>query len=260
MRSRAGRLRFSLLTMLVVVAALAGVLGWMYRPRSYTAQTLVETVRWPRLIFDETHLPDEAFFAQQKQAFAVLLTSEPILDSALMRSDVAALEIVKGCAARGRDVAREWLKNSLEVSYPDGLDVMKVSIRGANEDMREECILLNAVVDVFVTNVQTGARLNASERESNIQLALTDLKARLIKQLTELQELEVRTDSPFADSFEDMKMLELDIGAAKTIYQALTIRLLQLQTARRLDETVLPHAMDAGFPVRVIQTAVVDEH
>jgi polysaccharide biosynthesis transport protein len=129
---------------------------------------------------DVTHTPAER--SAITTALDNSIRSRSTLAAAVWRRDIRDLSII----ANKKDPVG-WLSRNLQVAFPDDYETMKVSLSG--HDRRETAILVNAVVDAYMSEVVDAERKNRENRISELK-ALQSRKAEEIKdQLSDLRRM-----------------------------------------------------------------------
>jgi hypothetical protein len=138
------------------VGALAGLVGAVLLVRTVMASdqpgdpeegvyaTLQITSYRPSVLFDLKE--PQADFRTYLETQAALLKSRMVLNRALLDPKVAALPTIKG-----QEEPSEWLSKAIQVQYSPESMIVRLSLDGGPR--RELAVILNAVVDAYMTGV-----------------------------------------------------------------------------------------------------------
>jgi beta-lactamase regulating signal transducer with metallopeptidase domain len=176
--------RWWLAVLLVLLVSAAIGLTWMgVTHGNYTAtaylQIHMRALSNPPPVFDRERF--EIFTSTQKE----LLLSRPVLLVALRKPEVARLPEVQQ-AQRASD-AVDWLKKRVSVSFPGKAGFMEVSFRG--DDPKAAAVLVNAVVDSYLTDVVKADRDAKRERLNKLENACADKEQQIRDKRGELKSL-----------------------------------------------------------------------
>ena len=107
-----------------------------------------------------------------------------VLLASIRKPEVARLPCIK--AHEGADPAA-WLERQLSVSFPGRAEIMEVSV--TRSDPKEATLLVNAVVDSYLTEVVNAER-NANQQKLNeLDRAFTSKETDIRDKMTELKQL-----------------------------------------------------------------------
>jgi beta-lactamase regulating signal transducer with metallopeptidase domain len=133
-------------------------------------------------------------FEIYKNTQCAILTGNFVLRAALQNPKIAKLPSIQAAQASGDPV--KWLADRLEVQFPGKAEIMKVSFHG--KDRKEAALVLNAVVDAYMTEVVT---------------VETDKKS---QRLDELEKICAAKDQDLRQKREQSKRMALDSGASES--------------------------------------------
>jgi hypothetical protein len=251
-RRRRAALRFSLLVLLLAVALAAAVLGWTFYRHRHSVEAYVHIVADPDSYFlpDKPH--DEASYQRYVRANVAFVTSPMILEAALMRSEVAALSIVK----RHEDPV-EWLKDAILIDFPDTDDVMRLRLFSTRKDMSEECTLLDAILELYVERVATERRVDHAAKREALRSALTSVQRQLSSKSLEYDELRRASANTTEGTTLVTATLKAEIEALKRVAIDLEVKIhqLRLETEYETRDQLNPNGRSYGAPLRIIQPA-----
>ncbi|MBN1909746.1 MAG: hypothetical protein JW818_08405 [Pirellulales bacterium] len=137
----------------------SGATTWLVRAPRYTAVSLVRIAeKEPSLVFGGRRGSGNGDFGVYKRTQQQLLLSLPILKDALQKPEIAQLPLV-----RSQRAPVTWLTGALMVRFPDGAEVMRVSLEGKNpQDLID---IVNSVVDTYMDHVR---RIECEEQEQRL--------------------------------------------------------------------------------------------
>ena len=107
----------------------------------------------------------------ERQTQVALIKSRLVIAAALRPTEIKQLETVQRLGDRQEDPV-EWLEKSLEVSFPDGPEIIRIALSGDDaEDVRK---LVDAVKDSYLKDVVNRSVADRHERHRR----LTDIAAK----------------------------------------------------------------------------------
>jgi len=124
-------------------------------------------------------------FEIYKATHAELLKSRFIVRTALRNPKVAKVASIQRQQASGN--AEDWLANRLRVSFPGNAEVMAVSLRG--DDLKEAALLVNAVVDAYMTEVVFAEQDKKRHRFSELEAVINDKEQEMRTKREQLKSL-----------------------------------------------------------------------
>jgi uncharacterized protein involved in exopolysaccharide biosynthesis len=160
----------------------------------------------------------DACMVRQREA----LLSKSVLATALGRPQVAALSSVRAHAERGD--AAQWLADALKVESPGKSELVVVSC--TMSDPREAAILANAVVDVYVAQMQH-ARQELQNRLDKAESRISKLQNELDRKRRALAKdrsapAAGKSSIPHAHGARDAAGVRAEIGSLQRELQNLT--------------------------------------
>jgi hypothetical protein len=142
------RLRFSLLSLLILVTAACLLLGWAFRPIQVRATALFHVSNRPQSIFgDNGPGADKANFELVKKTQIALLESDMVLSAAARKPGIASLQVL-----RGREPTA-WLAENLEVGFPNDSELLSISLVGPDGFATDLATLVDAVANAYQDEV-----------------------------------------------------------------------------------------------------------
>jgi capsular polysaccharide biosynthesis protein len=166
---------------LVVLAALA---AWFFVPVQYEAYALLKVANRPPAVLTGPAATAGEDFSIFKRTQAQLLLSSAVLEGTLRDPQIDRLAIVQA----HQDDPVSWLRNQLEVNYPDDAEIMRVTLRGSRPD--ELPIIVDKVVDVFLREVVEHEKQMRLDGEEKLRRAYEKQSADYQKELNALRTLE----------------------------------------------------------------------
>ena len=209
--SRSGKIRFSLLGLLVLITLICVGLGWAVRSKPYLAETYL-SIKSPS---EATDRQQQVFRATQK----ALVASEFVLNNALSRSQIAQLD----CVIKQQPHELSWLRNELEVSFPGDSEIMVVSLRGKDSEMDELCTLLDAVIQSYTNEVVFKSRVERNEVMEGKQKKLRQLQEELEEKVDRFSSLQRELEPQEGEIPGKMILLKQEIEILKLLTSELQI-------------------------------------
>lgn len=153
-----------------VFTAAAGAAVWFVVEDQYTAFAELRAHAAPRHLLDEGSARPQEKFETYINSVKQLITSRSVLTEALRSEEVQACSIVQ----EQRD-QEAWLAKQLSVAIPRDSQILLVRMTSPNPE--ESAIIVNAVVDTYLENVQAKERGELNEKRdtlANIHANLLD--------------------------------------------------------------------------------------
>jgi hypothetical protein len=220
---RPRRLRFSLWTMLVVVTIACVIFGLMYRSHGAAAVILFQVRAQPTVVGNEGGQFDAREFEIFQQSQISRIKSDWLLQSALRDPSLRRAAIL---AERGDLIV--WLRERLEVEFPQQGEILSIQIRGARDEAADLRLIVDAVAKAYREDVLESDRIyHLKERDTQARL-VSDLRERVenrIRQIDKLKEELGETDAAVKTA-----QLELEINTSQW---RVAIKKLELLDARR---------------------------
>ncbi|MBN2023864.1 MAG: hypothetical protein JW809_13860 [Pirellulales bacterium] len=143
-------------TLGLLCGLVSGATAWLVRAPRYTAVSLVRIAeKEPSLVFGGSRGGGNGDFGVYKRTQQQLLMSLPNLKDALEKPEIAQLPLI-----RNQRAPVTWLTNELTVRFPDGAEVMRVSLEGKYpQDLID---IVNSIVESYMTRVR---RVEREEQE-----------------------------------------------------------------------------------------------
>jgi capsular exopolysaccharide synthesis family protein len=222
-----------------------GIATWllMSKTGTYTVQAMVHLASAPDSLLPRA-TPDFEKFAYFQMTQQTLVKSQVVLEAVLKDPEVASLGITRRAGA-----AKEWLAQGLKVDFPQGAEILRISMTGEEPD--DLVVLVNAVMRTYVEKF-----VNTEEKKRKAKLAqLERLKSEHGKQLTAKQ-LALRASAPklgvidarSLTAFQEMQMQQLasareQLGLRQEEKWGLEGKLKQLRRAKET-HSVPAHLVD----------------
>lgn len=150
---------------------------------AYTSYALLRvSFRQPSIAFPRMEPAADKEFEVYKRSQAELLKCRFVMAHALRSPAVKELNVDN----RYRDPA-QWLAENIVVEFPSDAEVMKVSL--TSQDRDEAQILLQAVVDAYLSQVVAVERNQVRARLDRLERACTECSMRVRTRRSELREL-----------------------------------------------------------------------
>ena len=145
--------------------------------------------------------------------------------------------------------AADWLSQSLEVSFVDDSDVMRIRIRGLNVEMREERVVLDGVAQTMVGSASIQKRMRMAQRRDQAESSLLQARSELDEKIAKRDKLASAPGE--LDSAQNPRLAQIDAEVAKqkSIVDKMTHDLLAL--------IVTPDPRRGSeYPARIVQHAM----
>jgi polysaccharide biosynthesis transport protein len=120
-----------------------------------------------------------------------LLLNPLVLRAALMNPEINNLSVIKD-----QKNPKEWLKKNLQITFPDNSEIMQVSLPGA--DQRELAMVVNAVVDAYITNF-----VDAERQLRNLRIS-------------ELRNVQVEKEQEIKDALNQLRRMAQSLGTSES--------------------------------------------
>ncbi len=166
----------------LLCAALAAPVVWITHVPQYTATAVLRIAAVPERILFNTAETAGQNFALYKNTQSQLLTSDFVLISALRRTEVAQLAVL-----RDEEDPVRWLSRELRVSFPADAEIMRVQISG--EDPAALAALVNAVIASYMEEVVHVERDQRRARLDELDRVYTDKEVEMRRKMTDLRQL-----------------------------------------------------------------------
>jgi hypothetical protein len=193
-----GRVRFSLIVLLLFVTLVCLVLAWLVQPRHVVATALFHVRRSPTPILknDEATALNEQEFDIVKKTQLAVITSYFVLQKALRDPSVAALPVLAG-----QTDPAAWLQERIEVQYPQDAEILAISLSGREEFSNDLVLIVNAVAKAYLEEVVYAAQQR--------RLALRDMRAQAARKLRdELAEKMQQHDDLLSETRDNIETVE----------------------------------------------------
>jgi hypothetical protein len=144
------RLRFSLLTLLIVITLVGLVLAWLVQPNHAVATALFE-VRNEQvsIVGKDTVRPlSKEEFETLKKTQVALLKSKFLLSSALVNPGIASLPVLSSSKDK-----EAWLQEHLEIEFPQDGEILSISLHGTEPQAADLAALVDAVAAAYKKEV-----------------------------------------------------------------------------------------------------------
>lgn len=174
----------------------------------YTASVLLRVAMQERPIMGAagTTETDRDRFDIYKNTQRQLLMSRFVLSAALRKKEVAGLPSVKKEQASGDAAA--WLAAHLFVDFPGNAEVMEVAVN--ENDPKEAAILVNAVVDAYLTEVVNTERDMKRQRLSELDRAFVEKETEVRAKRSDLKQLAEQLGTSDSDAISMKQKLALE--------------------------------------------------
>ncbi len=187
------RLTWILLVSLTLAITTSALLFWLF-PESYSVEALLRIKNKPptMVFFDpqQRHATQELEMFQKTQLR--LMKSQFVLQSALSRRSINQLEAV----IKESDPIR-WLSEELQVSFPEGTEVLEVRYEGW-QDAEEMKKIVDAVLAAYQKEVIGDELIRANENQDKLSRLHSELQSEIHKKLGQYYVVAEDWESPVA--------------------------------------------------------------
>jgi len=150
---------------------------------TYTSTSLLRVgFRQPSIAFPRLEPAADREFEVYKRTQAELLKAHFVLVPAVRGPDVRDLDVDR----RYRDPV-EWLAENIRVDFPGEAEIMRVSLSCG--DPREAQVLVQAVVDAYLSQVVAVERNQIGDRLDRLQRACSEVSSRVRQRRSEIMQL-----------------------------------------------------------------------
>jgi hypothetical protein len=216
-----------------------GIVHWI-SPVGPKAKLLVRTHQ-PSVLSGEAEKSVEPFqeeYKRYQRTQVNLLKSRRVINAALLKPGIAGLP-----AIRERNDPISWLRENLEVSFPDGSEVLEISLAaGAGMSREDQARLINAIQSAYMDEVVNGELRQRKERQESLR-RLRQTYLDLIKNRRETIQALARSARP-----DDKSVLLMQWQAALERAHDARSQELKLKLARIEVETLLARRQKAEGP------------
>jgi polysaccharide biosynthesis transport protein len=170
-----------------ICAIVAGLAVWWGVGEKYTASCdLLLDIQEKSLFEAAPQVVDREGFEIFKNTQQQMVVSRLVLMAALRKPEVAQIPNLIREAKRWENEA-DWLRRYVSVSFPGNAQYMEVSV--TRPDAEEAAVLLNAVVDSYVTDAVAAERRVKQERLSKLENACAEKETQIRNTRKELKGL-----------------------------------------------------------------------
>jgi polysaccharide biosynthesis transport protein len=167
-------------------AAVVGAMVWLLIGDRYTASAYVRVdVQEMSILGQPPNTFDRERFEVFRNSQREMVLSRPVLTAALRKPDVAKIPKIQEEQRTGDAV--DWLQRQLCVGFPGKAEFMQVSI--TRPDPHEAVVLVNAVVDSYLTDVIDADRRLKQDRLNKLESACADKETQIRTTRSELKNL-----------------------------------------------------------------------
>ncbi|MCH8839215.1 MAG: hypothetical protein IH831_00775 [Planctomycetes bacterium] len=214
------------------------VMGWMYRPHTYVAESNLQIKYW--LTGDASDRQYDIFCKTQQ----TLMKTDFVINAALSRKKIARLACVSN-----REDPLKWLLDELEVTFPGDSDIMKVALSGGEASMPEYCQLIDAIVNSYTNEVFFKERVRREEVREAEEATARRIRKELGEKIDSLETLLAAHGSDQSSETAEVLLLRAEV---KTLTDAWT----ELQS-HMLREQIDDKALESH--IRLLQPATASK-
>jgi hypothetical protein len=184
------------LSILVVVLVSAAVI-WFVRPKGVAAVALFQVQSSaPSLFEDQAVRPSiDRDFEILKKTQIALLKSKFVLSSALVNPGVASLSVFAG-----KDDPELWLKDNLEIDYPQDGEILQIKLRGSKSQAPELEVIVNAVASAYEKEVLGNEKARRLVQRDMMERSLQNLTSEIKRKMEDYLDIAKGMARPDANS------------------------------------------------------------
>lgn len=212
-----------MLALIVALTAAGAFAWWRFSTRgAVVAYLKVERNNAAAFAIDPQQIGDEEY-RQVKSNHKALIVSPRVLDAVLQSPNIANLDIVR----RHPGTQSVWLRNALQLSFPEDGEIMEVRMSCAQGDDAQAVMLVDSVVKAYFERVLLLERLKDANEIVDFRICLRDLEERFKADLVNLEEQRESANS--SEQKAEVKLLETLCGAKQELMTKLKQQELMLQ-------------------------------
>jgi hypothetical protein len=240
------RLRFSLLTLLLVMTAVCVAIGLFYRPPGCEAVAAFKVSARPTAWMGSSGEFHPQEFEIFRRSQIELIKNQWLLQAALREPGVAGLPILAG---RKDPVA--WLDQQVIAEFPQGGEILYIRLRGGRRDRADVQLLVDAVSKAYFNETEFREQTDRQVKIDIAQREVEELRKQVERRIADKHE---SSPEPVSSTVQaNIQQMEYEAMVAQ--WQDAMKRLHALETAQSLPLRVqqLHSAMvreRPGFPLR----------
>jgi succinoglycan biosynthesis transport protein ExoP len=190
---------------LLLVALMIGAIVWEVRPKTITATALFEVRRViPSLAGDRPEQSrSQSDYEILKKTQVALLKSKFLLTSALRDPHIGGSPVFAGVID-----PEEWLKDHLDVDYPENGELLAISIRGPASQANDLRLVVDAVAEAYVKEVISKEKLRKLTIRDMLEHSLQNLNAEIKRKYEDYLDIAKGMGKP-TDGNEFQRQLDL---------------------------------------------------
>jgi hypothetical protein len=206
--SRPRRLRFSLLTMFIVVTLACLAFALLYRSHGAEAEAQFRAAARPSAIGEDGGKFDAREYEILQNTQISRIKSEHLVQAALRDPSVRSVALL---ADKEDPVA--WLHERLLVDFPNNDEILSIRLRGSREDAPDLKLLVNAVAKAYEDEVRYSDALYRMADREVLTNIVRDLRAGVESRIRVLDELKEKLGE--ADAAVKTAQIELEFRTSQ---------------------------------------------
>jgi hypothetical protein len=200
------RLRFSLLTLLILFAAISLLLAWLVQPDRVVATALFDVrAEKPSLFGDaKPERLDVAGFELLKHTQLALLKSEFLLQSAVRNPAIASLQTFSN---KGDLVA--WLQKHLEFKFPENGEILSIQLHGVKAQASDLVLIVDAVAEAYKKEVLGSETARQLSQRDMLERSLQNLNSEIKRKYEDYLDIAKGMNHPESGSGDIQQQLDV---------------------------------------------------
>jgi hypothetical protein len=189
---RQWRLRFSLLALLVLTTFVCLLLAWWVQPNRVVATSLFRVSTTTHTILgDDTTVFRQPEIETLKQTQIAALRSYFVLQAAMRKPGLGSLSLLQPY-----DDPIHWLQEHLVVEFPQGGEILSISLEGAEAHATDLARIVDAVAQAYSDEVLFKEQLQRQYDRDTLNRTLADLNSEISRKWEDLVDIVRETKQP----------------------------------------------------------------
>jgi hypothetical protein len=200
------RLRFSLLTLLILFVVISLLLAWLVQPHRVVATALFDVrAEKPSLSGDaKPEQLDVAGFELLKRTQLALLKSEFLLQSAVRDPAIASLPTFYN-----KPDLIAWLQKNLEFEFPENGEILSIQLRGVKAQASDLVLIVDAVAEAYKKEVLGAETSRQLSQRDMLERSLQNLNAQIKRKYEDYLDIAKGMNRPESGSGDILQQLDV---------------------------------------------------
>lgn len=160
--------------LLFLVALVGGFIFWLVKPETASATALFEVCMKSQSLLGTQSVESDRDYEILKKTQIALLKSKFLLTSALRNPGIASLSVFAGVPD-----SEEWLKDHLEVSFPQDGEILSISLSGTASQADDLIRVVDAVAEAYISEVLGNERDRKLKIRDMLERSLQNLQTEI---------------------------------------------------------------------------------